>query len=268
MLHTSETRRGCAPAICAGVRPNACDQLFVGARMDELRRAVGVERVDRQNRLDADQAPAAPVENLAAGSAGCSRCSARRGTASLPDSQSATSRSSSIDGMSTTPTCRPRRRHISAAASASCTPRPLLTMTAAVVRALAQDVPLAELERVVAAVDHRRRRAHHADVEQPAVALHDPLHQRQHLLRARDVDDLEVRQAVEDRRSRRCPCGSRRWCASRSWRPSPASSGRGRGPRSASRPAPRSPRAAPDGRRRSRRMTFQSKNGQNVLIQV
>src|SRR5258708_953935 len=55
-------------------------------------------------------------------------CSARHTI--FPEPQSCSSRSASIEGMSTTPTGRPRVEHSSAAASASWTPPPLGTITA------------------------------------------------------------------------------------------------------------------------------------------
>ena len=77
--------------------------------------------------------------------------------------------------MSTTPIATPAAAHFAAAASASWTPRPLLTITAASLGRFAQDVALAELEHVVGAVEHGRGRAHDADVDQAAIAFHDPV---------------------------------------------------------------------------------------------
>src|SRR5712691_6202352 len=67
-----------------------------------------------------------------------------------------------------------------------------------IARALPENVALSKLERVIAVVEHGRPGAHHADIHQAAVAIHDPPHDGEHLPRAGDVDNLQVSDGVED----------------------------------------------------------------------
>ena len=171
--------------------------------------------------------------------------------AACPTRSSAISRSSSIDGMSTTADGDAAlRRSTRRRPSASCTPRPLLTITARSSGALAQHVSLAELERVVAPVDHGRRRPHDAHVEQAAIARH--VHCINDSICCGQETSTIFRWAMPSKIVAVVVAHVRRAVGPRLevGAPSPASSDRGRGPRSASRPAPRSLRDAPGGRRR------------------
>src|SRR6187455_2555060 len=63
--------------------------------------------------------------------------------------------------------------------------------TRSVVRALTQGVAFAELKREIAAVEYSGGSAHHTNVDQSSIALHDPIHDSEHLLGTGHIDDLQ-----------------------------------------------------------------------------
>src|SRR5271156_3569017 len=54
-------------------------------------------------------------------------------------------------------------------------------------------------EYVVSTVENRRARPHDAKVNQAAIPFHNPLHDGEHLLRAGDIDDLQLGDRIERR---------------------------------------------------------------------
>ena len=76
-------------------------------------------------------------------------------------------------------------------------PRPLLMMSYVVGLRLPEDVCLAEFEGVGVVVEHGGSGSHDADVDQSLASGHDPLHDREHLLRTRHVDDPELADGIE-----------------------------------------------------------------------
>src|SRR5580658_8642404 len=66
-------------------------------------------------------------------------------------------------------------------------------------RTAKQTMTSTKCEYVVATVEHRRARPHDAKVNQAAIPLHNPLHDGEHLLRAGDIDDLQLGDRIEGR---------------------------------------------------------------------
>lgn len=66
-----------------------------------------------------------------------------------------------------------------------------------VFRAFPEHVAFRELKNIVLAVHHSGWRAHHSEIDQAPVSLHDPFHDREHLLRATHIDNLQMSDAVE-----------------------------------------------------------------------
>src|SRR6185437_11102968 len=63
---------------------------------------------------------------------------------------------------------------------------------------LTENGPFAKFEFIVAFVKNRRTGSHHANVNEPPVTLHDPLHDGEHLSRAGHVDNLQLADGIED----------------------------------------------------------------------
>src|ERR1700677_904902 len=66
-------------------------------------------------------------------------------------------------------------------------------------RTAKQPMTSTKCEYVVATVEHRRARPHDAQVNQAAISFHNPLHDGEHLLRAGDIDDLQLGNRIERR---------------------------------------------------------------------